>query len=208
MVVDDRVQERGADVRVTSRGIAGACSGDFLGVLPPFDATEVAPSAAAGDVAELEVLSVAQNSAVTEIHTPKRPIKVGDLAYLSSADQQALVEKTALSATRKYPAVVSFTENDTLDEEARAAVPRPPSPAVNRSRGRIGFDYIGVLDHGVSNLYTNELGLVVRTDITRIGGTYWNASGYWNGRFTHTNNTGPQTLQDLINRTYTLYTSY
>ena len=170
--------------------------------------SEGADSAAAGDVAELEVLSVAENSAVTEVHTPKRPVKVGDLAYLSSADQQALVEKNTLSATRKYPAVVSFTENDTLDEEARAALPKPPSPAVNRSRGRIGFDYIGVLDHGVSNLYTNELGLVVRTDITRIGGTYWNASGYWNGRFTHTNNTGPQTLQDLINRTYTLYTSY
>ena len=171
-------------------------------------AAEGADSAAAGDVAELEVLSVAENSAVTEIHTPKRPVKVGDLAYLSSADQQALVEKTTLSATRKYPAVVSFTENDTLDEEVRASLPRPPSPAVNRSRGRIGFDYIGVLDHGPSNMYTNEMGLVVRTDVTRIGGTYWNASGYWNGRFTHTNNTGPQTLQDLINRTYTLYTSY
>ena len=171
-------------------------------------AAEGANSAAAGDVAELEVLSVAENSAVTEVHTPKRPVKVGDLAYLSSADQQALVEKNALSATRKYPAVVSFTENDTLDEEARASLPRPPSPAVNRSRGRIGLNYIGVLDHGVSNLYTNELGLVVRTDITRIGGTYWNASGYWNGRFTHTNSTSPETLQDLINRTYTLYTSY
>lgn len=171
-------------------------------------AAEGADSSAAGDVAELEVLSVAENSAITEIHTPKRPVKVGDLAYLSSADQQALVEKTTLSATRKYPAVVSFTENDTLDEEARAAIPKPPSPAVNRSRGRIGLNYIGVLDHGVSNMYTNELGLVLRTDVTRIGGTYWNASGYWNGRFTHTNGTSPRTLQDLINRTYTLYTSY
>ncbi len=165
-------------------------------------------SKAAGDVAELEVISVADGSAVTEIHQPKRPVKVGDLAYLSAADQQALVEKNALSATRKYPAVVSFTENDTLDEEARAEVPKPPSPAVNRSRGRIGFNYIGVLDHGPSNIYTNNIGLVVRTDITRIGGTYWNASGYWNGRFDHTSNSGPQTLQDTINRTYTLYTSY
>jgi hypothetical protein len=167
-----------------------------------------ADSTAAGDVAELEVLSVAEGSAVTEIHQPKRPVRVGDLAYLSAADQQALVEKNALSATRKYPAVVSFTENDTLDEEARAEVPKPPSPAVNRSRGRIGFNYIGVLDHGPSNIYTNNVGLVVRTDITRIGGTYWNASGYWNGRFDHTTNSGPQTLQDTINRTYTLYTSY
>jgi len=171
-------------------------------------AAEGANSAAAGDVAELEVLSVAESSAVTEIHTPKRPVKVGDLAYLSSADQQALVEKDALSATRKYPAVVSFTENDTLDEEARAAVPKPPSPAVNRSRGRIGFDYIGVLDHGPTNMYTNDVGLVVQTDMTRIGGTYWNATGYWRGRFDHTSNAGPQTLQDTINRTYQLYTSY
>lgn len=170
-------------------------------------AAEGSDSYAAGDVAELEVMSVAETSAVTEIHTPKRPVKVGDLAYLSSADQQALVEKNTLSATRKYPAVVSFTENDTLDEEARAQVPKPPPPAVNRSRGRIGFDYIGVLNHGTSNIYTNNVGLVLRADITRINGTYWNVSGYWRGRFDHTN-AGPQTLQDLINRTYHLYTSY
>src|SRR5260370_17999553 len=76
-------------------------------------AAEGADSAGAGDVAELEVLSVAETSSVTDIHSPKRPVKVGDLAYLSSADQQTLVEKNALSATRKYPAVVTFTENDT-----------------------------------------------------------------------------------------------
>ena len=164
-------------------------------------------SSAAGDVAELEILSVAETSAVTEIHTPKRPVKVGDLAYLSSADQQALVAKNALSATRKYPAAVSFTENDTLDDEARAEVPKPPLPSVNRARGRIGFDYMGVVDHGGSGMQSSNLGMVVRADITRINGTYWNVSGYWRGRFDHTA-AGPQTLQDLINRTYHLYTSY
>jgi AMIN domain-containing protein len=166
-----------------------------------------ADSSAAGDVAELEVLSVAETSAVTEIHTPKRPVKVGDLAYLSSADQQALVQKNALSATRKYPAVVSFTENDTLDDEAREEVPKPPLPSVNRARGRIGFDYISSVDHGGSGMYSNNLGMVLRADITRINGTYWNVSGYWRGRFNSTA-AGPQTLQDLINRTYHLYTSY
>ena len=162
---------------------------------------------ATGEVAELVVLSVAETSAVTEIHTPKRPVKVGDLAYLSSADQQALVEKNALSATRKYPAVVSFTENDTLDDEAREEVPKPPLPSVNRARGRIGFDYIGIVDHGGSGMQSSNLGMVMQMDITRINGTYWNVSGYWRGRFDHTS-AGPQTLQDTINRTYHLYTSY
>jgi hypothetical protein len=169
-------------------------------------ATVGSDSDAAGDVAELVVLSVAETSAVTEIHTPKRPVKVGDLAYLSSTDQQALVEKNALSATRKYPAVVSFTENDTLDDEARTEVPKPPLPSVNRARGRIGFDYIGVMDHSGSGMTSTNLGTVVRADITRIYGTYWNVSGYWRGRFDRS--TGPQTLEDTINRTYHLYTSY
>jgi hypothetical protein len=159
------------------------------------------------DVAELEVLSVAETSSVTEIHQPKRPVKVGDLAYLSSADQLALVEKNALSATRKYPAVVSFTENDTLDDEARTEVPKPPLPSVNRARGRIGFDYIGTANHDGSGLQSTNLGIVLRADITRINGTYWNVSGYWRGRLNKTSG-GPQTLQDLINRTYHLYTTY
>jgi hypothetical protein len=170
-------------------------------------AAEGADSAAAGDVAELEVLSVAETSSVTEIRSPKRPMKVGDLAYLSSADQQTLVEKNALSATRKYPAVISFTENDTLDDEARAEVPKPPLPSVNRARGRIGFDYIGVVNHDGSGMQSSNLGMVLRADITRINGTHWNVSGYWRGRFNSTS-AGPQTLQDLINRTYHLYTTY
>jgi len=170
-------------------------------------AAEGADSAAAGDVAELEVLSVAETSSVTEIRSPKRPVKVGDLAYLSSADQQTLVEKNALSATRKYPAVVSFTASDTLDDEARAEVPKPPLPSVNRARGRIGFDYIGVVNHDGSGMQSSNLGMVLRADITRINGTYWNVSGYWRGRFNSTS-AGPQTLQDLINRTYHLYTTY
>jgi hypothetical protein len=170
-------------------------------------AAEGADSAAAGDVAELEILSVAETSSVTEIHTPKRPVKIGDLAYLSSADQQSLVEKNALSATRKYPAVVSFTENDTLDDEARIEVPKPPLPSVNRARGRIGFDYIGVLSHDGSGMQSSNLGMVMRADITRLNGSYWNVSGYWRGRFNSTT-AGPQTLQDLLNRTYHLYTTY
>jgi hypothetical protein len=159
-------------------------------------------------VAELEVSGVAETSAVTDIHSPKRPVKAGDLAYLSSSDAEALVQQRALSATRQYPAVISFTEGDTLDEEAREEVPRPPLPSVNRARGRIGFDAIETISHGTSSVTSSDVGMVFRGDITRIGGTYWNLSGYWRGRLTKESVASQQTLQNLINRTYHLNMTY
>jgi len=159
-------------------------------------------------VAELEVTSVAEASAVSDIHTPKRDVKPGDLAYLSAQDEQSLVQQSTLSATRKYPTVISFTEGDTLDEEARVQVPRPPMPSVNRARGRFGFDYMGTQFHGAAGGTNTSLGLVARIDMTRIGGTYWNATGYWRGSLTANNYTGESTLQDLINRTYHIGMTY
>ena len=159
-------------------------------------------------VAELEVSAVAEMSAVTDIHSPKRPVKVGDLAYLSSSDAAALVQQRALSATRQYPAVISFTEGDTLDEEAREEVPRPPLPSVNRARGRIGIDSMETVSHGTTNITSSDVGLAFRGDITRIGGTFWNLSGYWRGRLTQSSAASQQTLQNLINRTYHLSMTY
>jgi hypothetical protein len=159
-------------------------------------------------VAELEVSGVAETSSVTEIHTPKRPVKAGDLAYLSSADAEALVVQRALSSTRQYPAVISFSEGDTLDEEAREEVPRPPLPSVNRARGRIGLDYVTTMSQGTSSMTSSNLGFAFRGDVTRIGGTYWNLSGYYRGRLTSQSSSTPQTVQDLINHTYHLSMTY
>jgi len=159
-------------------------------------------------VAELEVSAVAETSSVTDIHNPKRPVKVGDLAYLSTGDAEALVQQRTLSATRQYPAVISFTEGDTLDEEARQEIPRPPLPSVNRARGRFGFDSIETFSHGTSSLNSTNLGVVFRGDITRIGGTYWNLSGYWRGRLTKETAASQQTLQETLNRTYHLNLTY
>jgi len=159
-------------------------------------------------VAELDVSAVADTSSVTDIHNPKRPVKVGDLAYLSTGDTEALVAQRTLSATRQYPVVVSFTEGDTLDEEARQEIPRPPLPSVNRARGRFGFDSIETLSHGANTVNSTNLGVVFRGDITRIGGTYWNLSGYWRGRLTKESAADQKTLQETLNRTYHLNMTY
>ena len=159
-------------------------------------------------VAELEVSAVADTSSVTDIHNPKRAVKVGDLAYLSTDDAESLVEQRTLSSTRQYPAVISFTEGDTLDEEARMEVPRPPAPSINRARGRIGFDSIETFSHGANTVTSTNLGVVFRGDVTRIGGTYWNLSGYWRGRITKESAAAQNTLQETLNRTYHLNLTY
>jgi len=171
------------------------------------DGTSVAPTDPRV-VAELEISAVAESSSVTDIHDSKRPVKVGDLAYLSSADADALVQANALSPSRKYPAVISFTEGDPEDEEVRDEMPKPPLPSVNRARGRFGFDYMGTKSYGSSSASSSSLGMMFRGDITRIGGTYWNLSGYWRGRLTSQSSSGTPTLQDLINRTYHLSMTY
>jgi len=168
-------------------------------------------SASADDpqvVAELEVSGIAETSSVTEIRDPKRPVKAGDLAYLSIAAAEALVAQRALSPTRQYPAVISFSEGDTLDEEAREEVPRPPLPSVNRARGRIGLDYVTTMSGGSSSMTSSNVGFAFRGDITRIGGTYWNLSGYYRGRLTSQSGSGIETVQDLINHTYHLSMTY
>jgi hypothetical protein len=160
-------------------------------------------------VAELAVVGIAETSAVTEIHTPKRDVVPGDVAYLSSGDLQAIVQEQALGATRKYPVVVSFSEEgDALDEEARANVARPPMPSVNRASGRFGFDYTSTQSNDASQLSSASLGALVQADFTRIGGSYWNLRGYWQGRLVSNTVASQQTLQDLINRTYHLSLTY
>ena len=140
--------------------------------------------------------AVAETSAVTDIHAPKRPVKVGDLAYLSTGDAEALVQQRTLSATRQYPAVVSFTEGDTLDEEA-APGNSPPAAAFREPRARphrlrLHRDVQSRHQH----VNSSDLGMVFRGDITRIGGTYWNLSGYWRGRLTKESAASQQTLQE------------
>lgn len=160
-------------------------------------------------VAELTVASVADNSAVCEVTKSNRDIEVGDVAYLRQEDVEAVVQQRALGNTRKYPMVVSFTDGDPLDEEVRAEVPRPPLAEINRARGRIGIDYSALNNRSAGGSQYSQVGFVGRADITRIGGTYWNLSGYWRGRFTNQSSASqPQTVQDVINRTYHLEMNY
>jgi len=156
------------------------------------------------EIGDITIIAVATISAACEVKDGAQPIQVGDTAELSYEDTQAIQVVRSSKSVRHAAQTVSFSEGDPLDEELRAYVPHNPSPEVNKIRGRISFEQTAIFDH-TSGTQTMQEGLVVRMDMTRIGGSYWNFSGYWRGRLDSQRGVPQQqTLNDLLNRTYTI----
>lgn len=175
---------------------------------PAPGSTAPTPPRPSGIIGTLQVISVASSSAVCEVTFSGEPVQVGDLARFAPEVVKKQREQRHLADARPYPQIVTFTGGDPVVEEARASVPQPRSPEINRIRGRIGVEYSSVLSHNPSSR-NSDVGLVARVDMTRIGGTYWNFSGHWRGRFTSlSGGMQPITVTDLINRTYHLSLTY
>ena len=164
-------------------------------------------------VADLRIFSVADTSSAAEIIKSREDFAVGDIAYLDMQSIHAREDKVNAVDSENYPVVVTFSYGDPLDEELRAAKVEErngPLQASNQIRGRIGFT-LGYLTEagGVSSRQT---GVLIDANISRIGGTHWNFTGYWRGDLTsqHTgasgfsNSVSPTTLSELLNRTYHL----
>ena len=160
---------------------------------------------AAEEIATIRVLSLADASAVCEVLTSTRMVQAGDVALLQGGAEAPVPPR---EAARPYLQVVSFTTEDPLEVEKRAEVPRPPLPEINRARGRIGVEYNTLVDHGPARIRSSATGLVLRANMTRIAGTYWNFNGYWRGRLTRRTGSQSQTVSDLLNRTYQLGVTY
>ncbi len=161
-----------------------------------------------GIISKLKVISVASTSAVCEVVASKRDLVENDVVSVPDSEVKKLVERDAIGNTRQYPMVISFSEGDPLDEEVRDAVPRPPLPEVNESRGRIGFDLSVIQQLGQAPMTSSEYGMVVRADISRMFGTHWNLNGYWRGSLQSSTSSSAQTLQDSMNRTYLMSLTY
>jgi len=166
--------------------------------------------------AQLQVVSVAANSAVTEVighdggdtNGTTRSITPGEWAYLSVSDSEAVLARTA-------PGVTSKRALSNVSSLQAAPPPRYriQTLASNPSdeghvKARVGLDYSGVSSHGSTIGSGSQLGVSVRTDITRIAGTHWNLEGYWRGRITNRTRPGEETLRDVLNKTYTMELDY
>jgi hypothetical protein len=159
------------------------------------------------EIAQIEIESITSSSAAGKILPGGTKVVPGNIAYLTQEDLDKRKPPDADAAAKKYPQSISFTQGNPLDEEVRESLPRPPLPEVNRSRGRIGFDF-GYMqqDGGVSS---SLLGITLHLDSSRLGGSYWNLKGYYRG-YRHSRDSGQSRpmLVDLVNRTYNLSLTY
>ena len=170
--------------------------------------TEAVKFSSAEPIADLKVFSVADSSAACEIVSAREDLQVGDVAFLTPESLHQRQDHKNETDAANYPVVVTFSYGDPLDEEIReTTVVHKSSPIENHLRGRIGFDYSGIREPG--GLSSTMAGMILQTDMTHIGGTHWNFTGYWRGRLNSQTAGGaggipPQTLTDLLNRTYHL----
>jgi hypothetical protein len=154
-------------------------------------------------VAELQIVSAAETSAVAEIRNARRDVKPGDWADLSPGDSAGLEQQQSISAAVKNAAPALTVGN------ATGADPHPEAaPEESRIRARLGFDYSGISSGGSTPGRSTTVGMALQTDMTRIAGTHWNLQGYWRGRLTNSSQPNEDTLQDYLDRTYTIRLYY
>jgi len=186
---------------------AGLVEGQLLKISPSGtdEGSSRGEQLAAEEIATVRILSLADASAVCEVLSSSRTISPGDVAILPPGSDVPVPPR---EAERPYLQTVAFTTDDPLEEEKRAAVPRPPLPEINRTRGRIGIEYSALIGRGQVTTRSSNVGLVLRANMTRIGGSYWNFNGYWRGRLSRRSSDQVQSVSDLTNRTYQLGLAY
>jgi hypothetical protein len=160
-------------------------------------------------IADARIFSVADSSSAAEIINSREALVAGDIAYLDVASVHLREDNSNALDSENYPVVVTFSYGDPLDEEIRATTVSPQAAAriENQMRGRIGWDFGTLSEPG--GLSSRQVGLLVQADMSRLGGTHWNFTGYWRGRLNSQSGGSargatPVTINDLINRTYHL----
>lgn len=202
-----RIKGMSADsVYIDGGSNAGLQQGMTLIVRDSTSPATGASSAEQNDVAELRILAVATTSAVAEVHDAKRALRRGDSAVLMPAD----AERARNAVTKNELAEVRLPRgNSVLPQEGDRRLAAPSATATaTRLQGRIGLDYSGITSTGSTPGFSRQLGISVQSDMTNLFGTHWNLQGYWRGRMTQHSQFQEQTLDDTLNKTYTMQLYY
>ena len=168
-----------------------------------------------GTVASVRVIGVATTSAITEVNKEDGSVRIGDVAELASNDVPA-AEQNAKSASRgesdkMFLPTQDISDSSSADGEASNGL-RPSEQRENaegtRIAGRIGFDASGISSHGSTPGTSMQKGMSIESDMTHILGTHWNLQGYWRGRTNQHSQFQEPTIEESLNKTYTMQLFY
>ena len=160
------------------------------------------------------VVGTATTSAILQVNTPSGELKVGDWADLLPQDADAARKNVLTSPDNTLHAVARQIDDDDV------SIMGPSSGQSFRSRrtlaeatgtrtaGRIGLDYSGISSKGSTPGTSLMLGMSFQSDMRNILGTRWNLEGYWRGRINRHSQFQEPTIEDSLNKTYTMQLYY
>jgi hypothetical protein len=163
-------------------------------------------------IAAAHIVGVATTSAILQIDNSNADLQVGDWAELFPRDAET-ARKNVLAA----PDNTLHPTSRSLEEEGDSlAAPvartfraeQAPDELATRAVGRIGFDYSGISSSGSTPGTSTQLGMSFQSNIKHIMGTHWNLEGYWRGRTNQHSQFQEATIEETLNKTYTMQLYY
>ena len=169
-----------------------------------------------GLVASVRVIGVAATSAITEVNKGGNEIRVGDTAELAPKDVGTALTNAQTAShgelARAWLPAGEITESSSAADKAGSSSLRSSEPPENapemRVTGRVGFDFSGISSYGSTPGTSTQRGVSVRSDMTHLFGTHWNLEGYWRGRLNRHSQFQEPTIEESLNKTYTMQLYY
>jgi hypothetical protein len=164
-------------------------------------------------VAAARIVGVAKTSAILEVGASTGELRVGDQADLIAQDAAAARQnvltgpENTLDAGSK-PVADDPDSSSGLARNTFRSAQRPVEDTGTRTVGRIGFDTSGISSTGSTPGTSLQLGMSFQSSITHILGSHWNLEGYWRGRFNRHSQFQEATIEDSLNKTYTMQLYY
>jgi hypothetical protein len=167
-------------------------------------------------VASARVVAVATTSAITEVSATDHEIKVGDVAELlpkdaSIASQNAQMASHDTTSQFRLPPVEETHSSSAADSGVSKHLRSSERSETNdgtRMAGRIGLDSSAITSGGSTPGTSTQRGISIQSDITNILGTHWGLQGYWRGRINSHSQFQEPTIEDSLNKTYTMQLYY
>lgn len=164
-------------------------------------------------IAAARIVGVARTSAILEVGASKGQLQVGDQADLipqdaAAARQNALAGPDNTLDASSRPVADDPDSSSGLSRKTFRSVPGPDDVSGTRTVGRIGFDTSGISSTGSTPGTSLQLGMSFQSNITHILGSHWNLEGYWRGRLNRHSQFQEATIEDSLNKMYTMQLYY